>query len=457
MIRKDDIHFYKITPVKSRLIRDEENHMNISKKIMLFLLIAILLFPAISSAQTIAVTATGEYIMGDNDTFTEGKKLALQDAKRLALEKVGTYIESTTEVKNGAVSSDEVKQYTAGIIKVEVVDEKRSILDSKATVVKVTVSAAVNPDDVVRQVMSLQKRKEVEEKARKLSSENERLRNEITLMNEQLRTITDAKKNKALRNQREEALQKIIDNEKGLTVLVSGEYLVKASLYDRQKKKDDRQFINRFLHEIAGAYQITSDEPEVEDNGDGTSNVIIRYNVNLPGQFDLRQSVIDVSSIDDFLAKGFIIKAFSNGGLIVRCADYRRNKCNTSLSPHFDNEVLKMHISIKLGEYIKTESIGMMESAESSKNKSSSSYRDRRNTEERPQHYIPPVSGAMKSPPVTMQSRWQDERSTTFQNPEPSRIRYPLIYKGSYTCVFKNIPHSELQKVSKIEIKVIDK
>lgn len=431
--------------------------MKCYKWIMLISLMALFLFPTISTAQTINVTATGEYIMGDNDTFTEGKKLALQDAKRLALEKVGTYIESATEVKNGAVSSDEVKQYTAGIIKIEVVDEKRAILDSKATVVKVTVSAVVNPDDVVRQVMSLQKRKEVEEKARKLSSENEQLRKEIALMNEQLRTVTDAKKNKALRDQREEALQKIIDNEKGLTVLVSGEYLVKASLYDRQKKKDDRQFINRFLHELAGAYQITSDEPEVEDNGDGTSNVIIRYNVNLPGQFDLRQSLIDVSSIDEFLAKGFIIKAFSNGGLIIRCADYRRNKCNTTLSPYFDNEVLKMYISIKLGEYTKTESIGMMESSESSKNKSSSSYRDRRNIEERPQQYIPRVSGSMKSPPVTVPSRWQDEDRTRFQNPEPSRIRYPLIYKGSYTCVFKNIPHSELQKVSKIEIKVVDK
>jgi hypothetical protein len=100
----------------------------------------------------------------------------------------------------------------------------------------------------------------------------------------------------------------------------------------------------------------------------------------------------------------------------------------------------------------------MMESSESSKNKSSSSsYRDREYKEERPRYYTPPVSGSMKSPPVTVPSRWQDEDSTRFRNPEPSRIRYPLIYKGSYTCVFKNIPHSELQKVSKIEIKVVDK
>jgi hypothetical protein len=427
--------------------------MDYYKQIILFLLMAILQLPTAGTAQTVTLTVTGEYIMGDNDTFTEGKKLALQDAKRLVLEQAGTYIESTTEVKDGAISSDEIKQYTAGIIKIDVVDESRSILENKATVVKVTVRAVVNPDDVVRQVMSLTKRKEVEEKAKKLSSENERLRREIALMNRQLRTITDMQKNRELRNQREDALQKLLDNEKGLTILVSGESLVKASLFDQQKKKDDRQLVKKFLQEVAEAYEITSDEPEVEDNGDGTSNVIIRYRIQLPGQYDLRRSSIHVPSIDNFLSKGFVIKAFSNGGLIIRCADYRKNKCNTILSPYFDEEVHKMHISIKLGSYIQSESIGIMESTEGSKRKSSPAYIPPRRTPARTYRHNSAFPASATFPALTLPTYRQ---GTDFKNQEPNRLYYPVVYRGSYTCEFKKIPHGELQKVSRIEIKVVD-
>jgi hypothetical protein len=430
--------------------------MNHYKCIILFLFAAILLAPSVSSAKPVNVNATGEYIMGDNDTFTEGKKLALQDAKRLVLEQVGTYIESTTEVKNGAVSSDEIKQYAAGIIKVDVVDEQRSILASKASVVKVTVKALVDPDDVVRQVMSLQNRKEAEEKAKKLSLENDTLRNEITFLNQQLRLIKDAKQDKRLRDQRDAALQKILDNEQGLTMLVSGESLVKASLFHRQQKQGEKQLIKRFLREVAEAYQVTSEEPEVEDNGDGTSNVIIRYQLQLPGKFDLRRSNINVSSNDEFLSKGFVIKAFSNGGLIIRCADYGANKCNTTLSPYFDSEASKMHISIKLGEYTQNESLGIMESSDPSKRRPTSTYvAPPRSNVPIPRPSIPtPARPSTFSQP----SRFHSEgTSTTFQNNDPSRIYYPMIHNGSYTCIFKKIPHSALQRVSKIEIKVVDK
>jgi hypothetical protein len=51
----------------------------------------------------------------------------------VVLEKTGTYIEGVTEVKNGAISSDVIRQYTAGIIKIEVLDEKRRLLADKAT------------------------------------------------------------------------------------------------------------------------------------------------------------------------------------------------------------------------------------------------------------------------------------------------------------------------------------
>jgi hypothetical protein len=90
---------------------------NISRFMVCLVAAIFFIIPSVLFANTVTVTAVGEYIMGDNDTYTEAKRLALEDAKRIALEKVGTYIESKTEVKEGAVTSDEIRQYTAGIVK----------------------------------------------------------------------------------------------------------------------------------------------------------------------------------------------------------------------------------------------------------------------------------------------------------------------------------------------------
>jgi len=45
------------------------------------------------NAASASISATGEYLIGDNDTYSEARKLALQNAKRLVLGKKGSYIE----------------------------------------------------------------------------------------------------------------------------------------------------------------------------------------------------------------------------------------------------------------------------------------------------------------------------------------------------------------------------
>ena len=65
------------------------------------------------------IQATGRYHLGDNDTRIDGHRLALMDAKRNALEKAGTYVESITEVKDFQLTRDDIRTYTAGIIAVE--------------------------------------------------------------------------------------------------------------------------------------------------------------------------------------------------------------------------------------------------------------------------------------------------------------------------------------------------
>ncbi len=312
------------------------------QRLFIILILCIILLPNNLFAASSTVTAVGEYVMGDNDTYSEAKKLALQDAKRILIEKVGTYIESKTEVKDGIVKSDEIKQYTAGIVKVEEVGDERSILANKATVVKVTVKAIVDPDALIKQVISFRNRKDVEESAKKTSAENDRLRKEIEQLNEQLRNVVDENKYRQLNAQRKEILERIDTNEKGLTLLLSGEGLYAAALTDRQKKDERKAKVKKYLREIASAYKLSATTPEVNDNGDGTANV----------KFTIKAD-----------AKGLNIKEFSSTGLdiyicmgfCIRCSDKEYKYIESFMA----SELEKLFLFIKLGgwetkEYLST-------------------------------------------------------------------------------------------------------
>jgi len=105
---------------------------------------------SLAFAEVKTITATGEYRMGDNDTRTDGKRLALLDAKRLALEQAGIYLESVTEVKNLQVSHDELRRaYTAGII--EVLEQtSTSTMEGQQHVIRVAVQPPHGWEGAVR-------------------------------------------------------------------------------------------------------------------------------------------------------------------------------------------------------------------------------------------------------------------------------------------------------------------
>lgn len=142
--------------------------------------------PAVADVRTL--TATGEYRMGDNDTKTDAKRLALLDAKRLALEQVGTYLEGVTEVKNLSVTKDEIRSYTAGIV--EVVEQAtRTTLEGETTVVRVDVTVKVDTAVVMKQLGELRKNELAKEELVRAKAEADLLRKELDEKNKQLAAL----------------------------------------------------------------------------------------------------------------------------------------------------------------------------------------------------------------------------------------------------------------------------
>lgn len=130
-----------------------------------------------SQAAIEEIEATGRYNLGDNDTRLDGHRLALMEAKRNALEKAGTYVESITEVKDFQLTRDDIRTYTAGIVKVEETSEPKWEMVGQTQRITVSVKARIDTDVVTNRIGALRQNKEATQElkeARKKTQENER-------------------------------------------------------------------------------------------------------------------------------------------------------------------------------------------------------------------------------------------------------------------------------------------
>ena len=158
-----------------------------------------------SAAEIKIITATGEYRMGDNDTRTDAKRLALLDAKRLALEQAGTYIESLTEVKNYSLSNDEVQAYTAGIVEVTELTTKDA-MDGATHIVRVQAIAKIDMDVVWRQIDALRNDEIAKAELLRLRAERNQFKKELDSKTQELAVLKSKTEVEVATKQRQETL-----------------------------------------------------------------------------------------------------------------------------------------------------------------------------------------------------------------------------------------------------------
>ena len=161
-----------------------------------------------ADAELRTITATGEYRMGDNDTRTDAKRLALMDAKRLALEQAGTYLESVSEVKNLQVSRDEIRTYAAGIVEVKE-QAASSKMEGETTVVHVDVTVQIDTAVVARQIDALRKNEHAKEELQQARAEAERLKQEVEAKGRELAALKSKAGAEPLLKEREQVFAKL--------------------------------------------------------------------------------------------------------------------------------------------------------------------------------------------------------------------------------------------------------
>lgn len=188
------------------------------------LLLMLILIPCISHAKTEIIFADHKYVMGDNDSKTDARRMCFLEAKRKVLEKAGTYIESHTQVKNYRLTKDEINSYAAALLKVETVKEEWKFVGENMAVF-LTVKAEVDSSYIEKQLAKIKKDASVQKKIKEQQAQIRELERKFIDLQKQLRTA-DASKTLTLRKQRAEidwvSEPKAIDRDGTFTAYATG-------------------------------------------------------------------------------------------------------------------------------------------------------------------------------------------------------------------------------------------
>jgi tetratricopeptide (TPR) repeat protein len=156
--------------------------MPLRKAIVLGLIL--LFVPQSSWADSKVFVESYSYNAGEADSKLTCRTVSLLEVKRLLLEKLGTYLETRTEVKDFQIAKDEIVSLTAGIVKTEIIDEK---WDGETYTLIAKIEA--NPDDVAKAINKLRTQQDRTAISRKLQEINDESLEQLSDLKNQMEQL----------------------------------------------------------------------------------------------------------------------------------------------------------------------------------------------------------------------------------------------------------------------------
>jgi len=186
---------------------------------LLLILVAVLAGSGAALAKITVLTEKCSYVMGDNDTKNDARKLCFLQAKRKILERAGTYIRSQVKISQGKLTADQILSFSAAILNVETTNEKISF-NGQNMVMELAVKARVDLEDVRSKLDQISGNHTVRQKILRQQSQLRSLESEVA----ELRIIlnkANANDAKSLRKRRNVVIQNI-DSVENLRIIIAG-------------------------------------------------------------------------------------------------------------------------------------------------------------------------------------------------------------------------------------------
>jgi hypothetical protein len=209
------------------------------------------------------IDAHATYHLGDNDSKLDGHRLALLEAKRSALEKAGTYVESITEVKDYQLTRDDIKTYSAGILHVEETKDPEWQMEGHNLEVTVYVKVSVDDDDVARKIGALRKDQDATQQLKESRTQVEQNEHKVAEINRQLKkTKKGSAASQRAQAQRTEALQGIDSSTLKAQAAVAEKFSIQA--YSKA-----RDYMERQIPAIKGCFHSSPSSSSAADTPAG--------------------------------------------------------------------------------------------------------------------------------------------------------------------------------------------
>ncbi len=174
--------------------------------------LALILIPYISQAEIKTYTHTVKQSFGGSQSPDDARIGAIAKAKREVLEKAGTYLESMTIVRESVVEKDEILALAAGVLKSEIVSEKK-FLEGNEFGIYVTAKVDVDTSILEERVKELLGNRVLLEKYQDSQKREKELLAKIARLEEENRKISsspasaDSQKKEELKKQFRETIQ----------------------------------------------------------------------------------------------------------------------------------------------------------------------------------------------------------------------------------------------------------
>ena len=248
--------------------------MNI-KCIVGVMLFAINFVPMVATATVFDIDATGEYIMGDSDTKIDARRMALEHAKRTAAEKAGSYIESTTIIKDSTLTKDEISSFTSAILQTTVISEDLKLLENKTTMFQIIIKSSVDTSVLEAKISELKGDTKRKAQLLKLQQENAVLIEKLDSLSKQYSPENITQINK-IREQREELFTEIDKNNNAIRVTFAKGTLSLLAAKDKNNLDDAKAKIDKMMLLIKNGIKVSVGDPQIPNSGE-MSDIIVPF------------------------------------------------------------------------------------------------------------------------------------------------------------------------------------
>ena len=142
-------------------------------------LLLVMFFSCTASAfaEVKVIETDSTYILGNNHGIAEARRIAIQETKRKALEQAGTYVGSLTAAKGYQLAKDDIRIYTVGVLRTEVLSEQVRGT-SEHPEIYVRTKSSLDSDDLTAQIASYRKNEVLEDQLKATYRENDDLKKE---------------------------------------------------------------------------------------------------------------------------------------------------------------------------------------------------------------------------------------------------------------------------------------